>query len=420
MRIQALLPFLTVSSCLLFAVAKAAAVVSECGREDSRCGDGSCLPQASLCNGIPDCPRGEDERHCTQSEEWSTTTEYCNPYEFRCYDGQCIPSRYVCDGYRDCPYGEDEYDCYYSSPDPWWTTPDPWWTTTDPYPWWTTRDPYPRTTRDPYPATTRGPDPECTHPFDIVGGKCIMIEPMVDGTWYETRYFCQRFDADLVSLDSLDFYSELIKLLHQLGLTSRDYWVGASDEGHEGSWYWVNSQKVLNGTPLWAIYYYSSDTYYQEPKKDTSSLQNCGYLDQSRFYYMDDEDCQKQKGAICEKRYFSDASILDEEEYKRAMLELSEKNRDAKGLHSDTKKSTGNAGDFDEKTPDEMEKNVIGARADATMEDQDPDKEKMKYRIIENKLDTKPHGIKNIETVIKNLKARVFQGRFVNMNVLRP
>ncbi|MGJ2421398.1 C-type lectin domain-containing protein, partial [Salmonella enterica subsp. enterica serovar Paratyphi A] len=126
-----------------------------------------------------------------------------------------------------------------------------------------------------------------------------MIEPLVEGTWYEARYFCQGFGGDLVVLDSLDSYAEIVKFLNEAKLTTRDYWVGATDEGHEGEWRWVNWAKVMSGTPLWALYG-SGSRYYQEPLSNNNSTQDCGYLDMTRFYYLDDEECTEMKAAICE------------------------------------------------------------------------------------------------------------------------
>jgi len=35
----------------------------------------------------------------------------CGDGEYRCTDGQCVDSDKFCDGVDDCPFGEDEMDC---------------------------------------------------------------------------------------------------------------------------------------------------------------------------------------------------------------------------------------------------------------------------------------------------------------------
>ncbi|XP_049852318.1 G-protein coupled receptor GRL101-like [Schistocerca gregaria] len=70
------------------------------GREVS-CGDGWCVAESALCNGVPDCAGGEDEGvpHCG-----------CLPNEFRC-SNSCIDLVQRCDRDVDCPNGEDEDGC---------------------------------------------------------------------------------------------------------------------------------------------------------------------------------------------------------------------------------------------------------------------------------------------------------------------
>ncbi|XP_049834004.1 vitellogenin receptor-like [Schistocerca gregaria] len=63
--------------------------------------DKKCIPAASRCNGVPDCPGGDDERNCDQ----------CRDYEFRCDNGQCISFEMKCDGKKQCKDGSDEIFC---------------------------------------------------------------------------------------------------------------------------------------------------------------------------------------------------------------------------------------------------------------------------------------------------------------------
>jgi len=58
------------------------------------------------CNGIEDCPNGEDEgkKHC--EEKWK-----CLDNEFKCKNGQCISQRHHCNGIFDCGDRSDEENC---------------------------------------------------------------------------------------------------------------------------------------------------------------------------------------------------------------------------------------------------------------------------------------------------------------------
>ncbi|CAF4264331.1 unnamed protein product, partial [Rotaria sordida] len=59
-----------------------------------------CLDRSAICNGVPNCMRGEDEANCTRRN--------CSSYQFQCANGLCVPSSYVCDHDNDCGDGSDE------------------------------------------------------------------------------------------------------------------------------------------------------------------------------------------------------------------------------------------------------------------------------------------------------------------------
>ncbi|XP_042874304.1 macrophage mannose receptor 1-like [Penaeus japonicus] len=237
------------------------------------CWDGSCISEGSVCNGVSDCSWGEDE-YCSTYEP---STSECG---FTCWNGHCIPESWVCDGISDCSEGEDEY-CGSSD------------TTASPS--------IPQST--PSSVSTPSPPAECNAPFDQVGGKCVLVDIFETVTWAEARYLCEKFGADLVTLESVDFYAELLDFLNLKGLAGHDFWVGANDTETEGEWAWLNGTPVRMGTPLWALYRYSSSDYEQEPTTSSSGSTSgdCAYMDQSRFLYLADDDCGSVKGAICQR-----------------------------------------------------------------------------------------------------------------------
>ena len=65
-----------------------------------------CVPLTNRCDGVRDCPLGEDELGCPNETIPST----CSPDQFHCHGGGCIDNDFVCDGDLDCSDGSDEPD----------------------------------------------------------------------------------------------------------------------------------------------------------------------------------------------------------------------------------------------------------------------------------------------------------------------
>jgi hypothetical protein len=61
-----------------------------------RCPDGSLIAVEAVCDGVEQCPSGEDETNCTT---------------FQCADGSAVAVAARCDGSWTCPDGSDEIDC---------------------------------------------------------------------------------------------------------------------------------------------------------------------------------------------------------------------------------------------------------------------------------------------------------------------
>ena len=131
----------------------------KCPEFYTACGNGNCVPQDALCNGISDCEDGWDEQicifirfqlsfdttpkrnpvfnkcddnslydadyycifeldernnilHCSDGSHMPFECEtFSCPQAFKCLLSYCIPVRQVCDGVSDCPAGEDEVNC---------------------------------------------------------------------------------------------------------------------------------------------------------------------------------------------------------------------------------------------------------------------------------------------------------------------
>ena len=72
-----------------------------------KCAGAYCLPLFRVCDGIHDCPFGDDEKECPANED----SLLC-PGLFKCRSGKCLHHVHVCDGNPDCgDAAEDEQVC---------------------------------------------------------------------------------------------------------------------------------------------------------------------------------------------------------------------------------------------------------------------------------------------------------------------
>ncbi|KAH8384977.1 hypothetical protein KR093_003920, partial [Drosophila rubida] len=69
---------------------------------------GACLAEELICNGIENCPGGEDERQCSGGHMMDFGPRNCSQYEYMCQDHSCIPLDFMCDGKSDCSDNSDE------------------------------------------------------------------------------------------------------------------------------------------------------------------------------------------------------------------------------------------------------------------------------------------------------------------------
>ncbi|XP_020802669.1 basement membrane-specific heparan sulfate proteoglycan core protein isoform X5 [Drosophila serrata] len=94
-----------------------------CSEEEFKCDD-KCLSWDKRCDNVFDCQDQTDEAGCERATEGTennpnyptfvnrTEVQECQPNEFRCNNGQCIDSRKRCDYQEDCEDGEDEnHEC---------------------------------------------------------------------------------------------------------------------------------------------------------------------------------------------------------------------------------------------------------------------------------------------------------------------
>ena len=67
-----------------------------------KCRHSYCIPTSNVCDGVTDCPYGDDEGFCPL---------IACPSLLRCETGSCIHPLDICDGINQCPSGKDEQQC---------------------------------------------------------------------------------------------------------------------------------------------------------------------------------------------------------------------------------------------------------------------------------------------------------------------
>ncbi|ROT70232.1 C-type lectin [Penaeus vannamei] len=74
---------------------------------------------------------------------------------------------------------------------------------------------------------------QCPEGFHNIADRCIqfLTEP---GSWHEMKDKCFNVGARMAKVDSDNFMYHLVNFIKGNKLDGHTYWIGASDEGHEG------------------------------------------------------------------------------------------------------------------------------------------------------------------------------------------
>ncbi|XP_068202441.1 uncharacterized protein [Palaemon carinicauda] len=142
----------------------------------------------------------------------------------------------------------------------------------------------------------------CYLPFEEIGGRCMYVDPLVTGSWYDMRLFCSRLGegSHLAFLNDANILRDVIDHIKELGLDHSHYWVGASDEDHEGLWQWYDGTSVHMGAPYWK---YDCITDNSTPsafplRPQVDPVRNCAGLDSNYHFLMADFPCQGDGGLV--------------------------------------------------------------------------------------------------------------------------
>ncbi|XP_071522536.1 perlucin-like [Panulirus ornatus] len=144
-------------------------------------------------------------------------------------------------------------------------------------------------------ATTHQPG-QCPEPYQNVGSYCYYFVLNVTTSWSEGRQYCQRFGGDLAVIHTCDHFGVLVRHIHMTGQEVPErwsYWVGGTDLGDEGSWYWIDGVPMAMGVPFWGE---AGENH--EPSGGLE--QNCASLNRDDRYYIHDGVCEMSGYPLCE------------------------------------------------------------------------------------------------------------------------
>ncbi|XP_042893958.1 CD209 antigen-like protein C [Penaeus japonicus] len=151
----------------------------------------------------------------------------------------------------------------------------------------------PLLTGSPLPPATTATNPQCPPGFHVIYGRCVQFRTEI-GTWKEMKNECFNEDAEMVKVDDENFMYYLVEFINDNGLDGHRYWIGASDEDHEGTFTWTDGTEVKMGTPFWG----DGGDQVQEP--DVGSSENCVGLAREDHFFFFDYPCDAKRSVICE------------------------------------------------------------------------------------------------------------------------
>ncbi|XP_042883149.1 uncharacterized protein LOC122260105 [Penaeus japonicus] len=129
--------------------------------------------------------------------------------------------------------------------------------------------------------------PTCTPPYHDIGGHCLLVDDLLQGSWDLMKTFCEDFGGTLADFYDANLLTAAIAYMDENGLRDRCFWVGASDAAEEGVWRWSDGLPVRMGTPLWG------DLADQVQQPTGGEAENCGLLLFDDHHFLHDANCSE-------------------------------------------------------------------------------------------------------------------------------
>ncbi|XP_060590940.1 perlucin-like [Ruditapes philippinarum] len=133
-------------------------------------------------------------------------------------------------------------------------------------------------------------------PIDFVKheNSCYHIFATPTLKWWEAMAYCEIYGGGEGTLATVESESEQLFLENELKKAfpnpiGKDFWLGANDVTHEGTWVWIKKDEYVQEYTHWAP---------GQPSSGTS--ENCLALYDGLQYKWNDAPCNLPEGFICE------------------------------------------------------------------------------------------------------------------------
>ncbi|XP_068241915.1 uncharacterized protein [Palaemon carinicauda] len=162
----------------------------------------------------------------------------------------------------------------------------------------------------------------CPMFFTLVGEHCLSFFSPAKVSWPEARQFCVALGGDLVSVNDLIIFKEILDYMTQSHLTS-NYWTGGRFDEDDKAWTWVQDDTAMPlGSPYWGTRYNSDCVPRPPPHSDPYSSPSkalpgapcfqqiqapskravgwCAAMTYEHYHVFTDEPCEETYSPLCQ------------------------------------------------------------------------------------------------------------------------
>ena len=125
---------------------------------------------------------------------------------------------------------------------------------------------------------------------------CFLLVPNITvSNWYEAELVCEDLGGFVVeprTVERQELVASLLAMLPEVA-GERDWWIGLTDTGHEGSWVWVHDF-ALATEQFWA----------SAPDSGPGNDADCALMSREDGYLWRDVECwggEGQRGVLCQR-----------------------------------------------------------------------------------------------------------------------